>query len=161
MPSSLVTWLAYGGVGVTLTALISLISVLVTSRIETRKLDQVLEDNASKNLREARVVSVETAEAAVGIVRSVMETQQLQLLDLNQRVTDQGTQLVAISAQNQVAIAHIADREAWTAQHWPRRPPSLPTIPELIREDVLQMKTFLHSARREHRDPTSSDEEDV
>lgn len=160
MPDNLEAWLFQGGVGVALTAVLTLIGLIINSRAENRKLAQTTAENKEINRREAKLVAVEASETAVGILRTVMETQQLQLLDLNKRVTDQGNQLDALNSSHTVAIAHIADSEVWVQAEYSTRPKGYPNIPDLILEEVHQIEPLLRPTNREHKDQSTDEEED-
>lgn len=160
MSDNLEAWLLQGGIGVTLTAVLTLIGLVVNARLERRKMIQATAENKETNRREAKLVAVEASETAVGILRTVMETQQLQLLDLNKRVTDQGNQLDDLQSSHTVAIAHIADSEVWVQAEYPTRPKGYPDIPDLLLEAVHQIEPLLRPTSRERRDPPTDEEED-
>ncbi len=94
---------------------------------------------------------MQAAEAAVGVVRSAMETQGETVTSLQRRVDDQGLRLTESERQltrqaeritdldmrHGVAVSHIAEREDAADEHLgPDRPAWLPPIPDLIRPDV-------------------------
>lgn len=103
---------------------------------------------------ESRSVAVEAAEKAVGVVRSVMETQTKTVEDLQTRVTDQDTRITDqgkrltrqseritdMSRRHTVAIGHIAEREDAAEEHMGQRPAWLPAVPDLIRPDVDEVR---------------------
>jgi len=62
---------------------------------------------------------------------------------LNGRISTQDTQIATLSQRLQslderhdLAITHIAEREAWTGRRWPQRPATLPAIPVVLISDV-------------------------
>lgn len=57
--------------------------------------------------------------------------------DMGRRLTLTDERLAAVTTRHDVAIVHIADREAFTVSFHPTRPDALPPVPEILVPEVL------------------------
>ena len=128
LPGAMADWLT-GGI---LTAILAIATLWWKVRKEK-----------ADNLLEARSVAVEETEAAIGAMGAAVDTLQHQVQEQSQRITDQSarltdlaTRLTDISRRHEAAIAHIVEREWWTAERWRERPETLPPIPAVLVDDV-------------------------
>lgn len=139
LPGAMADWLT-GGI---LTAILAIATLWWKVRKEK-----------ADNLVAARSVAVEETEAAIGAMGAAVETLQNRVQEQSQRITDQGTRitdlatrLTDISRRHEAAIAHIVEREWWTAKKWRERPESLPPIPAMLVDDVREADPSLFVVR--------------
>ena len=135
LPGAMADWLT-GGI---LTAILGIVTLWWKVRKEK-----------ADNLIAARSVAVEETEAAIGAMGAAVDTLQNRVQEQSQRITDQGarltdlaTRLTDISRRHEAAIAHIVEREWWTAKRWHERPESLPPIPDALVDDVREVDPSL------------------
>lgn len=139
--SDLIAWA--GGIATTVSVVVTAMLALAKGRRDGRLEGErlVMEQDAQtiKNMAS----SVETMQAVVDKVRADMDretrrlerqseqltAQQTQIADLNRRITD-------ATHKNDIAIHHIAAREAWVMSNFEKRPPGLPKIPGLLSKEV-------------------------
>lgn len=128
--------------GAVTTAVIGLIGALIKYRGDQRR-DTV---EIGRLKAETKSILVDTSAKAVETVAAAMAPAQATIEDLTKRVTIQDARYLELSKsvgeirrKHSEAIAHIAERERWTAERWPgKRPRDLAEIPLALRTEVIE-----------------------
>lgn len=92
--------------------------------------------------REGKVVA-EAAERLRSAAQGVLESQNQELLELSQRVTNQDSHIARAHGEKDLAIRHMTDRERWTTDKWQSRPKTLLVLPAAIFPDVASVTSEL------------------
>lgn len=136
----------WGFAGAVTTAIIGLIGIVIKSRGEQKKIDA----EVGKLKSETSGIAVDAAKQAVGTMSQAMDRMEAEVTrlqasqdDMGRRLTLTDERLAAVTTRHDVAIVHIADREAFTVSFHPTRPEALPPVPEILVPEVLMHRPDL------------------
>ena len=130
----------WGFAGAVTAAIIGLIGIVIKSRGEQKKIDAEvgkLKSEASGIAVDAAKQAVDTMEQTMARMESEVTRLQSSQDDMGRRLTLTDERLAAVTTRHDVAIVHIADREAFTVSFHPTRPDALPPVPEILVPEVL------------------------
>lgn len=90
-------------------------------------------------VEQAKIYAVETSAKATDTVVKIMDAQNKRIESQDELIVDLSNRMSAVDGLRNAAIHHIGERERWARSYWEERPPSLPTIPEYLLPEVLDV----------------------
>ncbi|QDF20035.1 membrane protein [Corynebacterium phage Stiles] len=135
---------------VALIGTLSTASIAAIAWVKLRAERDKLRAEGDKIREDAKESAVNASRGAVGVMSETMARMELEMDrmragqdDMGRRLTLTDERLAAVTTRHDVAIVHIADREAFTVSFHPTRPDALPPVPEILVPEVLRHRPEL------------------